>query len=358
MTAASGALIPPTANPLIETALQDKLRHRQEAGGTFGELGSLALRLGLIRNSLHPSFDSARIVVFAADHGLAVDTVVGAALHSTAAEVSDLLADRIPLGAFARQQGMELTVVDSGVAQPVIPNARLLARKIAHGTRHSGATAAMSLEQAHAAMRAGMEIGHGLGGDAVACAGMGLGSTHSAALLLSCLSGTPSQEFLDWDAGTAVDVLERLLLVLEGARQRHGHLADPVELLAAVGGFEVAMMTGLMLAAASRRRLILVDGIPACAALLVAAAIAPAAPDYCIHVRSNRLVGLDRALALLGARAVLDLGIDSVDGTGAVLAWPLVRYAAALLADVAESGGPAVKHSAPALPATAAVSQR
>ena len=336
MTAASGALIPPTANPQLQTALQEKLRFRQETGGTFGALDALAVRLGLIRNSLQPSFESARIFVFAADHGLAVETMVGAAPHSTAAAVHDLLAERIPLGVFARLQGMELTVVDSGVAQPVSPNARLLARKIAHGTRHSGATAAMSLEQAHAAMRAGMEIGDALGGDAVACAGIGLGSAHSAALVLSCLSGTPVQEFVDWDAGMAADALERLLLVLEGARQRHGHLEDPVELLAAVGGFEIAMMTGLMLAAASRRRLILADGIPACAALLVAAAIAPAVPDYCIHVRSNKLVALDRTLALLGARAVHDLGIDSVDGTGAALAWPLVRYAAALLAEGVE----------------------
>ncbi|HEX7418182.1 MAG TPA: nicotinate-nucleotide--dimethylbenzimidazole phosphoribosyltransferase, partial [Steroidobacteraceae bacterium] len=318
----------------------------------------LAVRLALIQNTLKPRFQSPRIVVFAADHGLAVDDLGAGERHSTAATVLALLSERLPLAVFARLQGLELTVVDSGVAEAVIPHVRLLARKIAHGTRNSRAGAAMSTEQAHAAMRAGMEIGDSLGGSAVACAGIGIGSAQSAALLLSCMSRAPLREFIDSGPGMAEGLLEHLLRVLEGARGRHGHLEDPIELLAAVGGFEVAMMAGLMLAAASRRRLIIPDGMAACAALMIASAIAPAVPDYCVHARSNRLPGLDRALALFGAQALIEVGLDSIDGTGSTLAWPLVRCAAALLTDVADQCAQSPSRTAPASPPLVPVFQR
>lgn len=336
MAATPGALIPPTVNPVLEGALQTKLKRRSETIGFLGEFEPLAVRLGLIQNTLNPRFQGPRIVVFAADHGLAVDNIGAGERYTTAATVLALLNERLPLAVFARLHGLELAVVDSGVAEPLTPHPRLLSRKIAHGTRNSRAGAAMSIEQAHAAIRAGMEIGESLGGSAVACAGIGIGSAQSAALVLSCMSGAPLREFIDSGPDMAQGLLEHLLRVLEGARGRHGHLEDPVELLAAVGGFEVAMMVGLMLAAAGRRCVIIPDGMAACAALMVASAIAPAIVDYCVHARSNRLPGLDRALELFGAHAVFEVGIDGIDGTGSTLAWPLVRSAAALLTDVTD----------------------
>jgi nicotinate-nucleotide--dimethylbenzimidazole phosphoribosyltransferase len=333
MAAASGVLIPPTDNPVLERLLRAKLEQRRGIGGSFGALESIALRLGLIQNAESPSFPSARIIVFAADHGLAVDDIGGPSPRSTATTVLALLNESLPLAAFARLHGLELTIVDSGIAESLKPDARLLARKIAHGTRNSRAGVAMSTEQAHAAIRAGMEIGHKLGGSAVACAGIGIGATESAALLLSCMSGAPLRELIDTRPSVAEALRTHLLRVLEDARNRHGHREDPVELLAAVGGFEVAMMAGLMLAAASRRRLVIVDGLAACAALLVASEIAPAVPDYCVYVRSNPLPAFANALALFGNPVPLEFGFDALDGTGATLAWPLLRSAAALLLD-------------------------
>ena len=256
-----------------------------------------------------------------------------------------------PLAAIARAQGIELTLVDSGVAEALPPHPRLLHRKIAHGTRNSRLASAMTTDQAHAAMRAGMEIGHALAGDAVACAGIGSGSAQSAALVLACVSGAPLADFID-PVDVPVDPMRNhLLRKLDETRNRHGHLDDPVELLAAVGGFEVAMMTGLILASASRRRLVLADGIAACAAVLVASAIAPAVPEYCLCTRSTPSPALGKALELLGMRPPFDLGVDAVDGTGAALAWPLLRSAAALLAPPVErEGKPA---AAPARPVSA-----
>jgi nicotinate-nucleotide--dimethylbenzimidazole phosphoribosyltransferase len=110
--------------------------------------------------------------------------------------------------------------------------------------------------------------------------------------------------------------------------------------LAAFGGFEIAMMVGLMLVAGSKRHLLIIDGLPACAALLIASRIAPAVGDYSVFTRSHCHKGLDHALGIFGATPLLELGMDSTDGTGATLAWPLMRSAAALLSEVADGEDP------------------
>jgi len=339
-------LIAPIANPVLEDALRAKLKKRSETTGSLGELEPLAIQLGLIQNTLKPVFENPQIVVFAADHGLAVDGV-GAELHRSTAELlANLLELRLPISVFAQIQGMALSVVDAGVAERVQPHARLLARKIAHGTRNARAGPAMSNEQVQAAIRAGMEIGHHLRGSAVACAGIGVGAHESAALVLSRLSGMELAPLLAGVEAPDDPDLRRLLAVLHGPQMRHRDVVEPLAVLGALGGFEMAMMVGLMLVAASDRHLLLVDGMPACAALMVASLLAPGVTDYCVHTRSHGHRGLDEALALFNVAALLELGIDSVDGTGATLAWPLVRSAAALLTEVADGEDPG-----PTLPA-------
>jgi nicotinate-nucleotide--dimethylbenzimidazole phosphoribosyltransferase len=342
------SLISPTANPLLEQALRAKLERRAETTGSLGELEPLAVRLGLIQNTLKPRFRAPQLVVFAADHGLAVEHLSAASdRQSTARLAGQLLASQLPVAVFARIQGLELSVVDCGIAESVAPHARLLARKIAHGSRNAKVTQAMSLEQAHAAIRAGMEIADTLAGNVVACAGIGVGAHESAALVLSRLTGAPLADLLrsgpDMDAPTLAHVLE----VLHTAEARHKDVVDPVEVMAAFGGFEMAVMVGVMLVAGSKRHLILVDGVPACAALMVAARIAPSVTDYCVYCRSHGHQGLDQALKLFHASALLELGMESTDGTGATLAWPLLHSAAALLTEVADGEEPGPTQPAP-----------
>jgi nicotinate-nucleotide--dimethylbenzimidazole phosphoribosyltransferase len=338
------SLISATSNPLLEQALRKKLAHRAETTGGLGELEALAVRLGLIQNTLKPRFRTPQIAIFAADHGLAVEGLSVAGNQSTALLAHQLLTSQLPVAVFARIQGLELSVVDCGVSESVAPHARLLARKIAHGTRNARVASAMSLDQAHAAIRAGMEIADSLVGNAVVCAGIGVGSHESAALVLSRLSGANLSDLLIAGPDMEEANLAHLLSVLQGAQARHRDVTDPVEVLAAFGGFEMAMMVGVMLVAGSKRHLIVVDGMPACAALMVAARIAPAVTDYCVYCRSHSHQGLDQALALFHASALLELGMESTDGTGATLAWPLVRSAAALLTEVAEGEEPGPTH--------------
>ena len=156
---ATRSLIAPSANPLLERALQEKLQRRSAAIGSLGELEPLALRLGLMMNTLKPSFVDPQLIVFAADHGIAVEGLTAPGQPTTAEQVEQLLAGRWPMAVYARTQGLDLSVVDCGIAADMRTHDRLLMRKIAHGTRNPRAVAAMTVDQAHAAMRAGMEIG-------------------------------------------------------------------------------------------------------------------------------------------------------------------------------------------------------
>jgi nicotinate-nucleotide--dimethylbenzimidazole phosphoribosyltransferase len=336
MAVPARSLVSPTSSPLLERALRDKLAQRSETTGSLGELEPLAVRLGLIQNTLKPRLREPQLVIFAADHGLAVDGIVER--RSTRDQVAQLLSGQMPAAVFARIQGLDLTVVDAGVAEDLARHDRLLMRKIAHGTRNARAGAAMSTDRAHAAIRAGMEIGDALRGNAVACAGIGVGSDLSAALVLAQLADVPVRDLLS--GGRSSPSLGHLLAVAHGAQARHRGVTDPVEVLAAYGGFEMAMMAGLMLVTASKRHLLLVDGLAACAALMVAARIAPAVTDYCVFCRSHRHEGLDLALHLFQAAALLELGMQSTDGTGSALAWPLIKSAAALLTEVADGQDP------------------
>jgi nicotinate-nucleotide--dimethylbenzimidazole phosphoribosyltransferase len=324
-------LIPPLANASLERELRARLRHVSDPSGPLEPLERLAVQLGLIQNRVDPHFSNARLIIFASDHGLVVDSVAGTETRSTAATVECLVTEQLPLASLARLQGLSLMVVDSGIAEAVESHEHVHARKIAHGTRNPRHGKAMSIEQVHAAIRAGIELGESLDGNAVACAGIGVGSAESAALVLSALSKVPVPEFLDALPAMPQGHFEHRVLVLESARQRHVELTDPIELLAALGGFDTAMMVGLMLSAAARCFVIIPDGLPACAALLVASAVAPAVVEYCVHTRSNHHRGLNRALSLFDASVGVSVDMDAIDGTGATLVWPLISAAASLL---------------------------
>ncbi len=340
------SLVSPTSSPLLEKALRDKLQRRNDAGGSLGELEPLAVRLGLMQNSLKPRLRDPQLMVFAADHGLAVDGIrplagkPSAATRSTQDTVRMLLTNQLPLTVFARAQRIDVTVVDCGVAETLQPHERLQMRKIAHGTRNARVTAAMSMEQAHAGMRAGMEIGDQLRGNVTMLAGAGVGADESAALVLARLTDSPVRDLIVSGPGMDPERQAHLMLVLQGAQARHRDVLEPIDVLAAFGGYEVAVMVGVMLMAASKRHLLMIDGLPACAALMLAARIAQPVTDYCVFCRSHAHRGLDQALNLFRASALLELGMESSDGTGATLAWPLVKCAAALLTEVADGEEP------------------
>lgn len=340
MASPNRSLVTPTTNPALEKALRERLHQRREVGGSLGELEPLAIRLGLMQNTLRPRFDEPQLLVFAADHGLVVEGLRDPNLPSTQETVRQLLANQLPLSVFARAQGLDLTVVDCGMAENLVPHDRLLVRKIAYGTRNARRASAMSKEQAHAGMRAGMQIGEQLRGNLTILSAVGVGSHESAALVLSRLTDSPVRDLIVSSPAMNHEHLSRLLDLMKSTHTRHRDVTEPIEVLAALGGFEVAVMVGVMLVAASKRHLLMIDGVPACAALMLAAKIAQPVTDYCVFCRSHRHLGLDQALNLFRASSLIELGMDSTDGTGAALAWPLVKSAAALLGELADGEEP------------------
>ncbi|XHS80035.1 nicotinate-nucleotide--dimethylbenzimidazole phosphoribosyltransferase [Burkholderiaceae bacterium UC74_6] len=330
------SLISPTANAALEQALRERVEQRAALAGGVGELRLLAVRLGLIQDSLLPRFRDPMLALFMADHGLAVDGIPMPFGHPTHKLARLALEEQLPLAHFARAQGVAMRVVDCGISDKLGAHPQLLMRKIAHGTRNSRVGQAMNLELAHAGVRAGMEIADNLPGNVLALAGLGQGSAEAAALVLSHLTGAPLRDFIASGPDMPHDQFNQLMSVLQPAQIRHRDISDPMEVLAAYGGFEIAVMVGAILVAASKRSLILVDGISACAALKVASRIAPPVTDYVLFCRSSSHRGIDEALASFHASALLELGLESMDGTGAALSWPMLRSALAVLGDVGE----------------------
>lgn len=350
-----------TANPVLELGLQFKLRRRAEAAGGLGELEALALRLGMIQGCMKPRFHEPQLVVFAADHGLAVEGVVLDQAWSTANAVERLLGMRLPVSVFAELHGLALSVVDCGIAEPLPAtldgHPRLRHHKAAHGSRSARLGPAMSLQQANAGVQAGMQLARDLPGNALLCAGLGAGGLESAALVMARIAPCDVRELVDMGPGMSHERLSRLMVVLHTALDRHQSASTPMDVLAALGGHDIAAMVGAILVAAGQRRLIVLDGLPAYAAYHIALKMAPEVRDFAVCTHSHPHGGLQRARALLNAPPMLEMGLNSIDGTGATLAWPLILSAAALLSDVVDgdtdppmAGVTSASARAPALP--------
>ncbi|RVT86321.1 nicotinate-nucleotide--dimethylbenzimidazole phosphoribosyltransferase [Inhella crocodyli] len=321
------SLITPTANPELEQQLRAQLVRRVPPAGGFGQLTEVAVRLGLVQRSATPRFRDPSLILFAADHGLAVDGVGQTWRCPTSERAMLALQSRLSSAMLARLHGLQLQVVDCGMADDLPYHPKLWVRKVAHGSRNARMGPAMSKEQMQSALRVGMELAEAHPGNAMALAAIGQGATEVGALLLSRLEALPLERLLH--PYTDPGVHQALNLALS----RHPVGMDPLDALATLGGHDIAVMVGAMMVAASKQHLVLVDGMAACAALRVAASLAPPVTDYVLFCRSSDDPGLDAALASFRAGALLELGMNTLDGNGACLAWPLVRSAAALLAD-------------------------
>ncbi|WP_341911829.1 nicotinate-nucleotide--dimethylbenzimidazole phosphoribosyltransferase [Polaromonas sp. YR568] len=327
--------IEPTADAALAARLQHKIDQKTKPLGALGQLEALALQLGLIQHSEAITFQSPQMVVFAADHGIAGEGVSAFPQAVTVQMVGNMLAGGAAINVFARQHGFALQVVDAGVAADLPDHPQLQQRKIAPGTHNLCEGPAMSLAQVHAALQAGMDVLRGLPGNVVAFGEMGIANTSPAALLLARLAGRPISEVVGRGTGLDDAQLAHKQAVLTRALARHADVREPLAVLAALGGFEIAMMAGAMLQAASERRVVLVDGFIASAAALVACALLPAVKDYLVFCHRSAERGHHLLLAHLQVTPLLDLDMRLGEGTGALLAWPLLQSAALFMAEMA-----------------------
>ena len=335
----------------LRNALRDKLRARLRGKakpiGSLGRLENLAEQIGMIRGSLDPKLESAKILVFAGDHGLTEEGVTAYPSDVTREIAKLIVGGAAGINVLARAAGVGVKLVDAGMLQPLPPHELLLDRRIGNGTRNSRREPAMSVEECRAALDAGSAIDALLGQQHVDIVGygeIGIGNTSAAALVAHVLTGIDLATLVGPGAGAPPLGLDHKRLVLSEVLARASiNEADPVartfEALRQFGGFEIAMMAGAMTAAAAAGRIIVVDGFISTAAAIAASGLKPETFDNCVFAHCSAEPGHTALLAFLGAKPLLELEMRLGEGTGAALAIPLVRAAELMLRDMADLPG-------------------
>lgn len=326
-------------NTDIAANLQHVINNKTKPLGALGTLEAIALQVGQIQNRLTPILNRPAMLVFAGDHGIVEEGVSPYPQAVTAQMVLNFLAGGAAINVFAKQHNMVLRVVDSGVNAEFEPTEQLTHAKVARGTNNFLHSAAMSLAQCEQALTTGAEIAYdevSAGSNVIGFGEMGIGNTSSASCLMSVLCDIPIAKCVGRGTGLDDTGVQRKVAILEEALAYH-HLDNgkPINVLAALGGFEIAMMVGAMLGAAQRNCVLLIDGFIATSALLVAAKMQPTILQYCIFSHCSDEAGHRLMLNHLHAKPLLNLGLRLGEGTGAVLAYPLVQSAVNFLNEMA-----------------------
>ncbi|MBP7131687.1 MAG: nicotinate-nucleotide--dimethylbenzimidazole phosphoribosyltransferase [Aquabacterium sp.] len=328
-------LITDLHNAALSQRLQHLIDHKTKPLGALGQLESLAHQIGLILRSEQPALQQPQMVVFAADHGLAARGVSAYPSDVTWQMVENFLAGGAAVSVLARQHGLALTVVDAGVAHDFTPCSGLEIRKVARGTADCTTQPAMTHEQMSEALWHGQDLVRSLPGNTILLGEMGIGNTSSAALLMACLTGESIEACTGRGTGLDDAGLTRKLAILNEALTCHAAVTEPLDALAAFGGFEIAEMVGAILQAAAENRVILVDGFITTSAVLVASRLQPLVLQRCVFAHQSDESGHARMLAHLGVHALLKLRLRLGEGSGAALAWPLLESACRILREMA-----------------------
>ncbi|MGW2617148.1 nicotinate-nucleotide--dimethylbenzimidazole phosphoribosyltransferase [Streptomyces sp. NPDC001500] len=332
-----------SVRPLDAKALGEAWERQKRMTKPAGALGMLeiisAQLSGLSRQCPPPIPEPAAVAIFAGDHGVHAQGVTPWPQEVTAQMVANFLGGGAVCNAFAAQVGAEVCVVDVGVAADLPGTPGLLPRKIRAGTSDMTTGPAMTREEARQAIEVGIETARDLvaaGNKALLTGEMGIANTTASAALISVFTGADPAEVTGRGTGINDETLARKTEVVRRALDFHQpDPADPIGVLAAIGGFEHAAMVGLLLGGASLRTPVILDGVSAGAAALVARAIAPEVLAACIAGHRSAEPGHVAALNKLGLRPLVDLDLRLGEGTGALLALPLVQSTARAMHEVA-----------------------
>ena len=335
----------------LAASLQQKLDNKTKPQGSLGRIEALARHIGLVLGTDTPELHEPQLVVFAGDHGLAARGVSAYPSDVTWQMVENFLRGGAAVNVLARQHGIGLTVVDCGVRHDFTPRPGLMVRKVAAGTADALEGPAMSAAQCDLALTQGAELVQALAGNVLLLGEMGIGNTSAASLLMSRLTGLDIADCTG--AGTGLDrpALQRKTGILREVLARHADACQPLDALAAFGGFEIATMVGALLQAAAERRVVVVDGFIATSAVLVASKLQASVLQRCVFAHRSGERGHSLMLAHLQAEPLLDLGLRLGEGSGAAMAWPLLVSACAVLREMAsfESAGVSRQADASAL---------
>ncbi len=330
--------IRPISSHLAEP-LQQKLDSGAKIVSSLGMLEELALKIGCIQNSLTPSLNKPTILLFAGDHGIVEEGVSPSPQEVTYQMVMNFLHGGAAINVFTNQHNIDLKIIDAGVNYDFYSHPNLIKAKIARGTRNFLIGPAMIQEQCIHAIAIAADITeniHKKGCNIVGFGEMGIGNTSASSVLMNIISGVHLEKCVGKGGGLSESSVEQKIEILTQAIANNPiDKEDPLEILSTFGGFEHAMIVGAMLKAAELGMILLIDGFIAASALMIAHKFNPNILDYCIFAHLSSEKGHDLMLKYFDAKPLLDLRMHLGEGTGAAVAYPILKSAVNLLNEMA-----------------------
>ena len=328
--------------PADSQAKQAAMRRQQrltKPPGSLGRLEDVSIQLAGIFGTERPIARNTTLIVAAADHGVVAQGVTGYPQAVTTQMVLNFLEGGAAISVMARARGVELVIVDAGIATPLPVNPDLRVVAPGRGTKDMTRGPAMRRAKAEACLEAGIELAGSAaerGAQVIATGDMGIGNTTAASAITAALTGASPRETTGRGTGRTDRELEHKIACVE--RALDVNRPDPdcgLDVLTKVGGFEIGVLAGVVLGGALARRAVVLDGYVSGAAGLIAASLCPMVLDYVIAGHVSAEPGHRIALRHMGLRPLLDLDMRLGEGTGALLATGLVEIAAACLSEMA-----------------------
>ncbi|MBN2315557.1 MAG: nicotinate-nucleotide--dimethylbenzimidazole phosphoribosyltransferase [Sedimentisphaerales bacterium] len=315
----------------LEQEIRDRLDNLTKPKGSLGRLEEIALRYCLVQGTTEPELGKKVIYTFAADHGVVEEGVSAFPSEVTVQMVRNMLAGGAAVNVLARHAGIEVRIVDIGVNDPLKDAAGLIRRKIAPGTGNIAQSPAMTEDQCYQALEVGMALATEAKEEGVTLIGtgeMGIGNTTPSSALFAALLPCEVEAVTGLGTGIDADRLAHKQTIIKQALQTNRQeLGDPVRALAAVGGFEIAGICGLILGAAAHHISTVVDGFISTAGALAAWKMCPVVREYLFFSHLSAETGHRRFFDRLGVRPLLDLKMRLGEGTGSALAMFLIEAA-------------------------------
>lgn len=312
--------------------------------GALGLLEKIALKIGLVQQQNHLKLVHPHLIVFASDHGIAQSGVSAYPAEVTPQMVFNFLNNGAAINVFCRQNEIDLTIVDSGVNYDFEDYSILKDCKIAKSTKNFLYEPAMTLNQLEQCFDYSKKVVDEIvqnGTNIIGFGEMGIGNTSSASMLVHYLTDLPLEQCVGRGTGLNDEQLQNKISILNQAKSTHGTLTNPKDILATFGGFEVAQMTGAMLAAYEHNKILMIDGYIASAAILVASKLNPEILNNAIFCHQSDESGHQYLLNYFNEEPILKINLRVGEGTGCALAYPMIKSAVNFFNDMAsfESAG-------------------
>lgn len=332
----------------IAAQLQDKIDDLTKPKGSLGILEETALRLGVIQQTLTPSLRKPYNLVFAGDHGIADEGVSATVKEVTRQMVYNFIGGGAGVSVFARQHGIGLKVIDAGVDFDFQGHPEVIDMKIAFGTRNFLHGAAMTHDELNLALERGAEVVDGIfaeGSNVVSFGEMGIGNTSCSSMLMTMLHNVPLDKTVGAGSGLDAKGVRHKLDVLTRSKANYKGDGSAFDIIAHFSGYEMAMITGGMLRAAELGMVILVDGFNITASLMAAAALHPEVLDYCIYAHKSNEGAHKLMLDILGGTPLLQLEFRLGEGTGSLVAYPILESAVCMINNMSSFSAASVTRS-------------